>query len=65
LEKQFDHEDSLKYYRYLKNSLDAAKEEKAIEIAKKALQMGLSVDDIVKLTGLDKKIVDQIQTNTK
>ena len=62
------YEDSLKYYRDLKNSLDTAKEEgweeRGIEIAKKALKMGLTVDDIVQLTGLSRHTVEQIKANT-
>ncbi len=50
------YEDSLKYYRDLKNSLDTAREEGKIEgkieIALKALKKGLSVKDIIELTGL-------------
>jgi len=57
------YEDSLKYYRDLKNSLDTAKEEKAIEIAKRALKMRLSVDDIIELTGLSRQAIEQIKIN--
>jgi predicted transposase/invertase (TIGR01784 family) len=50
------YEDSLKYYRDLKNSLDTAKEEgemlKAIEVAKRGFKKGLSINDIAELTGL-------------
>jgi len=50
------YEDSLKYYRDLKNSLDTAKEEgkneRNIEIAKKALSKGLSIKDVSDLTGM-------------
>jgi len=65
------YEDSLKYYRDMKNSLDTAKqegreegrEEGKIEIAKRALKMGLSVDDIIQLTGLSEHTIEQINTN--
>ncbi|TXK47558.1 Rpn family recombination-promoting nuclease/putative transposase [Pontibacter qinzhouensis] len=57
------YEDSLKYYRDLKNSLDTAKEEKAIEIAKKALKMGFSIEDITELTGLSSESIEQLKTN--
>ncbi|ALO17260.1 PD-(D/E)XK nuclease family transposase [Salinivirga cyanobacteriivorans] len=47
-----DYENSLKYYRDLKNSLDTAKEERTIEIAKQGLKEGVSVELISKMTGL-------------
>jgi len=54
------YEDSLKYYRDLKNSLDTARGEGKIEgriegkieIAIKALKKGISINDIIELTGL-------------
>lgn len=57
------YEDSLKYYRDLKNSLDTAKE-KGIEegikfVAKKAINMEKSMNEIIELTGLTK---EQIET---
>lgn len=59
------YEDSLKYYRDLKNSLDTAKEEgraeEKIETAKKALQSGLSVEVIAQITGLTKEEVEQLR----
>jgi len=65
------YEDSLKYYRDLKNSLDTAKEEgkeegreeREREIVKSALKMGLSVDDITQLTGLSRQAIEQIKTS--
>ena len=69
------YEDSLKYYRDMKNSLDTAREEgllegiekgiekEKLEVAKNALKMGLSVDDIILLTGLSRQDIKQIQTN--
>ena len=53
------YEDSLKYYRDLKNSLDTASEEKAIEIAKTMLSDNVSLDLISKYTGLP---IEKIQT---
>ena len=54
-----EYEDSLKAYRDIKNSLDSAKQEgkkdKAIEIAKNLLEMGMSIDNIMKATGLSQK----------
>ena len=54
------YEDSLKYYRDIKNSIDTAKEEgkiegkteRNVEIAKKALAKGLSIKDVSELTGM-------------
>ena len=64
-----EYEDSLKYYRDIKNSLDTAREEgrdegerkKQIEIAKTGLKEGLSVGMIMKLTGLTKEEIEKLQ----
>ena len=55
------YEDSLKYYRDLKNSLDTAKEEKAIEMAKEMLKENEPLEKIVKYTGLTKEQVEKIR----
>ena len=67
-----DYEDSLKYYRDIKNSLDTAKEEGEmkgriegkiegkIEIASKALKKGLSVKDISEITGLTEQEIENL-----
>jgi len=67
------YEDSLKYYRDLKNSLDTAKEEgieegivKGIEkekvnVALKALKKGYLIEDIMELTGLSKAQLEGIE----
>ena len=63
------YEDSLKYYRDLKNSLDTAKEEGVIEgiekgiekVAKNALKMGKSVSEIIELTGLTKEQIEDLK----
>ena len=51
-----EYEDSLKAHRDIKNSLDSADEKgernKAIEIAKNLLEMGMPIDNIMKATGL-------------
>jgi len=49
------YKDSLKYYRDLKNSLDTAKEEGKIEVAKEMLKDNESVEKIIKYTGLTKE----------
>ena len=65
-------EDSLKYYRDLKNSLDTAKEEGVIEgiakgieqgiekVAKNALKIGKSISEIMELTGLTKQQIEKL-----
>jgi predicted transposase/invertase (TIGR01784 family) len=59
------YEDSLKYYRDLKNSLDTAREEGKIEgkieMASKALKKGLSIKDIVELTGLSEDEIKKLK----
>jgi predicted transposase/invertase (TIGR01784 family) len=55
------YEDSLKYYRDMKNSLDTAKEEKAIEIAKELLKNGIDVDIISKSTGLTREQIERLK----
>lgn len=57
-EQVYFYEDSLKYYRDIKNSLDTAREEIRIEIAANALKKGLSIEDVSELTGLT---VDEIK----
>ena len=63
--EEFQHyEDSLKYYRDLKNSLDTAKAEgkteEKFEIARNAKKMGLSAVDISKLTGLSEEEIEKL-----
>ena len=59
-----EYEDSLKAYRDIKNSLDSAEEKgerkKAIEIAKNLLEMGMSIDNIMKATGLSKEEIAKL-----
>jgi len=59
------YEDSLKYYRDLKNSLDTARDEgellKAYKIAKKALIKGLLIKDISDLTGLSEDEIKKLK----
>lgn len=65
----FTDEDSLKYYRDLKNSLDTAREEgmqegieKGIEkVAANALKMGKSMAEIMELTGLTKEQIEKLK----
>ncbi len=65
-----DYEDSLKYYRDLKNSLDTAKEEGKIEgkieIAKNMIKKGIDISLISEMTNLSiEDIKNIIETNDK
>jgi len=59
------YEDSLKYYRDLKNSLDTAKEEGKIEgkieVAQNLLSNGVSIDLIIKATGLTESEIKKMK----
>ena len=60
-EEYQDYEDSLKYYRDLKNSLDTAKEEGRIEIAKKMIKKRMEVSLISEMTGLTEKEINELK----
>jgi len=68
LKERQEYEDSLKYYRDLVNSIDTAeqdgeekgKRKEKIEIAKKCLKEGLSIDVISKITGLSKEEIEKL-----
>ncbi len=63
------YEDSLKYYRDLKNSLDTARDEGVIEgiekgiekVAKNALKIGKTISEIIELTGLTKDQIEKLK----
>jgi len=59
------YEDSLKYYRDLKNSLDTAREEgreaRNIEIAKEMLLAGEPIDKIIRFTGLSQEQIEKLK----
>jgi len=63
-----EYEDSLKAYRDMKNSLDNAEEkgiakgkkDKAVEIAKKLLEMDMPIDAIMKATGLSQEEIAEL-----
>ncbi len=61
------YEDSLKYYRDLKNSLDTAREEGKIEErkqnAKRMLEKGLEISLISEITGLTESEIKNIKNN--
>jgi len=62
---KFRYEDSLKYYRDLKNSLDTARDEGIIEgiekVAKNALKIGKTISEIIELTGLTKEQIEKLK----
>lgn len=55
------YENSLKYYRDMKNSLDSASDERAIDIAKKLLRSGVNLDIIVNSTGLTEEQINKLK----
>ena len=63
------YEDSLKYYRDLKNSLDTAREEGVlegiekgkVEVAKELLKNGIEVNIILKSTGLTLEQIEKLK----
>jgi len=55
------YEDSLKYYRDLKNSLDTAKEEGKIEVAANLLKNNVSIEIIIKSTGLSREQIERLK----
>ncbi len=59
------YEDSLKYYRDLKNSMDTAKEEgrveREIEIAKNLLRQGIDTVVIINATGLTEEEINKLK----
>ncbi len=60
-EQARSYEDSLKYYRDLKNSLDTARDEGKIEVAKNLLLSGVSIDLITKSTGLSESAIKKLK----
>jgi len=63
-EEREAYEESLKYYRDMKNVVDTSKaegrEEKAIEFARKMKNNGESIDKIIEYTGLTKKQIEEL-----
>ncbi len=62
-EEYISYEDSLKYYRDLKNSLETAKDERTIEIAKNFIENGVDIDIISKSTGLTKEQIEKLRNH--
>lgn len=67
-EEKNQYEESLKYYRDLKNVVDSSKEEgiiegkneRSIEVAKEMKTDGVSIDKISKYTGLSKEEIQNL-----
>lgn len=55
------YEDSLKYYRDLKNSLDTASDERAIDIANNMIKKGYDTSEIMELTGLSAQQIEKLR----
>jgi predicted transposase/invertase (TIGR01784 family) len=55
------YEDSLKYYRDLKNSLDTARVEGKIEVALEMLKANVSIEKIIQFTGLSKEQIEKLK----
>lgn len=55
------YEDSLKYYRDLKNSLDTAKIEGKVEVAIEMIRANEPIDKIMKFTGLTQDQIDRLK----
>jgi predicted transposase/invertase (TIGR01784 family) len=64
-EQLMAYEDSMKYYRDIKNSLDTAKQDTRREIAKNLLGMGLPVESIVMATGLTVQDIESLSGSKK
>jgi predicted transposase/invertase (TIGR01784 family) len=60
-EQKTSYQDSLKYYRDLKNSLDTAKEEGILEVARELLKDGDDISKVVRLTGLTEEQVKNLK----
>lgn len=63
-EERVAYEESLKYYRDIKNVVDTSreegKEERTLEIARELKRNGIPIDLIVKSTGLSKKEIEEL-----
>lgn len=63
------YEDSLKYYRDLKNSLDTAREEGVMEgierVAENMLKKGIEIEMISEITGLTEQQIEGLKKQTK
>ncbi|MEQ8474086.1 MAG: Rpn family recombination-promoting nuclease/putative transposase [Marinoscillum sp.] len=64
-EQRTSYQDSLKYYRDLKNSLDTASDERAESIATTMLLNGYTATEVSKLTGLSIERVEELGKQVK
>jgi len=55
------YEDSLKYYRDLKNALNTAKEEGKIEVAAEILKENEPIEKIIRFTGLSREQIEKLK----
>jgi len=62
-EQRISYQDSLKYYRDLKNSLDTASDERAELIAKKMLKANEPIEKIVPYTELSVEQIEKLKRN--
>ena len=62
-EQRISYQDSLKYYRDLKNSLDTASDERAELIAKKMLKSNEQIEKIVLYTELSVEQIEKLKRN--
>ena len=53
-------ENSLKYYRDIKNVVDTAYEDGKMEVAKNLKRMGFSVEQIIEATGLSREEIEKL-----
>lgn len=60
-----DYENSLKYYRDLKNSLDTARFDEKQDIAKKMISRGMEISLISDMTGLTEKEINELRNKNK
>ncbi len=59
-EQKFAYDQSIKYYRDLKNSLEKSFDDGKKEVAKNARRKGLDIDLIIELTGLSKEEIENL-----
>ncbi|MDF1550842.1 MAG: Rpn family recombination-promoting nuclease/putative transposase [Bacteroidales bacterium] len=64
-EQLLSYEDSLKYYRDLKNSLDTARDEVRTELVKNMLLENEPINKIIKYSGLSREQIIKIQSKLK
>ena len=58
------YEEREKARRDLQSRIDGARNEQSILIAKNAISMNMDTDIIIKLTGLTRKVIESLQTDS-